>query len=263
MVYLTEKDEEGNITVTEDRAGFAVSPNSSLEKLVQAYIAQGGNPYDISMFLYPDSTAFDTDEEDNPTTARPHYPHGGVVAPKTVSYSNPVGEEGASGFEGYQGGFLELDRYYPARQGSRRDRGSRDDESVVRTVHTIRLWANQAIKERLQDIEWRIIKLSDLAEQLTKERDEVLVEAFGGSLDVLVDDFDPELHLQSLRVQSLIERMWVLIYVSGIELDDFKLDPDPEKLHEAPRSTSPEDANVGGLEFTFGDVPSEDLLELG
>jgi hypothetical protein len=262
VVYKTGKDELGNILVTEERIGFSVTKNSSLEKLFQAYIAQGGNPFDVSMFLYPDSTVVDTDEDDNPIV-KPRYPHGGVAAPKSVSYVDPVGEEGATGFEGYQGGFMEMDRYFPARQGSRRDRGSRDDESVVRTVQTMRLWANQDIKERLQDIEWRIIKLADLAEQLTRERDEVLVEAFGGAMDVLVDDFDPDLHLQSLRVQSLVEGMWDLIYLAGVELEEFQLDPDPENLHDAPRSTSPEETNVGGLEFTFENVQSEDLLDLG
>lgn len=262
VVYKTAVDDLGNIIVTEERIGFSVTPKSSLEKLLQAHIAQGGNPYDISMFLYPDSTAVDTDEDDNPIV-QPRYPHGGVAAPKSVSYANPVGEEGATGFEGYQGGFMEMDRYFPARQGSRRDRGSRDDESVVRTVQTMRLWANQDIKERLQDIEWRILKLADLAEQLTRERDEILVEAFGGAMDVLVDGFDPDLQLNSLRVQNLIEGMWNLIYTAGSEIEDFELDPNPDDLHDAPRSTSPEEANVGGLEFTFENVQSEDLLDLG
>ena len=41
--------------VTEKRSGFFVERNTTLGKLLVAYIAQGGNPFDISMFLIPDS----------------------------------------------------------------------------------------------------------------------------------------------------------------------------------------------------------------
>ena len=41
---------DGSYAVTEERMGVSVTPNSTLEKLVQAYIANGGNPLDISPF---------------------------------------------------------------------------------------------------------------------------------------------------------------------------------------------------------------------
>ena len=41
--------------VSERRVGFWVQEGSSLGKMVQAYIAMGGNPLDVSMFLSPDS----------------------------------------------------------------------------------------------------------------------------------------------------------------------------------------------------------------
>ena len=47
-------------TVTEERARFEVSPGSSLEKLVQAYVAHGGNPMSISLWLQPDQIHFTT-----------------------------------------------------------------------------------------------------------------------------------------------------------------------------------------------------------
>lgn len=53
---------------TERRDGFLVPPESSLGKLMRAYIAQGGNPFDISMFLQPDSFRFEEDRSPSSTT---------------------------------------------------------------------------------------------------------------------------------------------------------------------------------------------------
>ena len=50
-------------TVSEVRDSFYVSQGSSLEKLVQCYIACGGNPMSISLWLQPDEALFGTDED--------------------------------------------------------------------------------------------------------------------------------------------------------------------------------------------------------
>jgi hypothetical protein len=111
-------------------------------------------------------------------------------------------------------------------------------------MHQIRSWANQDIKERLLDIEWRIIKLCDLREQLEKERDEVLVQAFGGVLTGVgsLDEtrFDP-----SLRMQGLVQDLYSTLYVAQDTVD---------------QSFRAND-NVGFLQFTFDDVPSESLRD--
>jgi hypothetical protein len=81
-------------------------------------------------------------------------------------------------------------------------------------MHQMRAWASQEIKE-LQDLEWRIIKQCDLREQLVQERDEVLVQAFGGSLDG-VAPFDPARFEESLRVQNLIQDMYRMLYETEV-----------------------------------------------
>ena len=107
---------------------------------------------------------------------------------------------------------MRSDRYYAPRQGGRLDRGGTDFDTVTRTLHQIRSWANQDIKERLQDIEWRIIKQCDLREQLSKERNEILVQAFGGGSVEAIGPLDPNRFNQGLQVQVLIQTMNKILY---------------------------------------------------
>ena len=202
---------------------------------------------DISPFMYPDgSETLEIDSAGKPIT-QDHYPHGGVVAPISAKTEDPAGKPGASGYEAHQGGWLNTDRYYPGRLGGRVDRGTFDSDTVVRTMHNIRAWANQDIKERLQDVEWRIIKLADLREQLLRERDEVLVMAFGGALNEMdEEDYDAERFPSSVRVQNLIGGMQDLIFAPDSNSLSFKAHP-----------------QVGFLHFTFPDVPSENREPLG
>lgn len=211
MVYRVT-DVNGEARPTEERVGFSVTPNSSLGRLVQAYIAGGGNPLDISPFMYPDDVQIiEEDVEGNIKTAQ-RYPHGGILAPISVEYNEPLPKEGDdTGYGDYRGGYVRSDRYYPARQGGRLDRGGFDVETVVTMMHNMRSWASQDIRERLQDMEWRIIKLSDLREQLIRERDDVLVQAFGGVL-AGVGDFDDERFDPNQRVQSLVQGIYDIIY---------------------------------------------------
>lgn len=211
VVYRTVNI-DGEVKPTEERIGFSVTDESSLGRLVQAYVAGGGNPLDISSFMYPDSVEIlDEDPEGNLTIAQ-HYPHGGLAAPISVEYNDPLPVKGEdTGYGEYRGGHVRSDRYYPTRQGGRVDRGGFDVETVVSMMHNMRGWANQDIRERLQDIEWRIIKLSDLREQLVKERDDMLGQAFGGVLSG-VGDFDNERFDPNQRVQALVQGIYSLIY---------------------------------------------------
>jgi len=76
-------------TASEERVGLSVTPDSSVCRLVQAYIAQGGNPYDISMFLNPNSsnwvdvTDYEGADESTETTIveNQSQPYGGVLYP--------------------------------------------------------------------------------------------------------------------------------------------------------------------------------------
>lgn len=247
--------EGDSVKRSEVRKGFSVSRESSLGRLVQAYIATGGNPFDISGFLHPDLTSYDGDPS-NPAINQ-EYPFGGLTSPKSVEYNNPLPEVTDSetgtenpektGYEGYEGGMMPSDRYYPGRQGGRVDRGAWDSDTVVRTMHEIRGWNNQAIKLRLQNIEWQIIKLSDLHEQLSRERDEVLVQAFGGTLDG-VGEFDSDQFDERNLVQAIVQDMYKLL---------FQTDSNNLVTGFAPND------EVGFLVFTFPNEPSEDSGDLG
>jgi hypothetical protein len=248
-VYYADAEQtvDGQRKKTEVRTGISVTPNSNLCRLLQAYIANGGNPLDISPFSYPDSVqVLETDAEGNPTSVIERYPHAGVMAPMSANPTDPIQGPGESGYSAYPGGFIRGDRYFPARQGGRMSPGSFPRDSVVQTMQQIRGWANQEIKERLQDIEWRIVKQCDLREQLVKERDEVLVQAFGGVL-AGVGSLDEERFDPTLRVQNLVQDMYALLYpMDGDTVQSF----------------SPEEANAF-LVFTFPDLPSEYRDPLG
>lgn len=183
VLYASTIDETtGETSVTEQRMGFSVSQGSSLEKLIQAYIAQGGNPFDVSLFLSPDST-FLIDPEDEETET-PQQPYGGVVYPKSANYG--VGTT-------YEGGYLVVRKYIPARTGGRTDV---QDNSVAGAIDASRKWVNTTIQSRLHDVEARILKLVDLREQLLQELDDLTMAVGGttGSLPTLDQDaFDENL----------------------------------------------------------------------
>ena len=248
MTYKTKTDGDGNTIATEEPLGISVNQGSTLAKLMQAYIANGGNPFNICKFLMPNRTT--TAIVDDKNVRVESYPGGGVVAPLSVEYNDPlpVVEEGdptsaaRTGYENYRGGHLNTDRYYPNRMNSRKDRGSWDSDTVVRTMHDIRRWANQDIKTRLQDMEWRIIKQMDLREQLVNERDTVITQAFG-SLQDGVPEFDPESFRKERMVPVIIDEMAKLIS---------QVDPTTAELIGSGASSQ-----TGFLSFTFSDVTSE------
>ena len=159
VVVFYNSDED---RVTEERTGMYVSRGSSLEKLFNAYIALGGNPFDISLFLTPDATIVFPDESDNPTQ-----PGEGVIYPKDGVYS--IGTQ-------YEGSMLNLNKYIPGRIGSRR---KIEDSRIAGLVDQSRRWSQQAIRYKRNDIEARIIKLCDLREQLLLELDDIALAVSG------------------------------------------------------------------------------------
>jgi len=249
------KVEQGeSVLATEQRIGFSVTEGSTLARLVQAYIATGGNPFNISGFLHPESTGVET-AEDGAVDVSQDYPGGGVLSARSAEYNEPYVEdpvEGSTdpeqtGYEGFPGGYIGTSlgpshRYYPARQGGRMDRGAWDNATVNRMMHDTRAWANKEIRARLQDKEWRIIKLSDCWEQLRQERDFVLLGAFAGTLNDIVpmDDykFDPK-----RLCQNVIADMYALLFDVGDSGIPVGFGPHPE---------------LGHLYFAFEDV-AEDL----
>lgn len=253
MTYRPLQEGEG-IKRSWQRTGFTVTQGSSLARLVQAYIATGGNPYDISGFLRPDTTVWV--ETETGLVRQEQYPGGGFVAPKSSEYNDPmpqpVSDDGSespqqTGYEAYPGGFVESPRYNPGRLGGRLDRGSWDSTTVNRVMHDVRRWANKEIKYRLQDMEWRVIKLSDLVEQLQQERDHVLMEAFAGQLNGMPlldeDQIDPK-----RLCQVVIQDMYALLY----EIDAAGI---PYGFRAR--------TDTGFLRFMFPDVPEDETGTLG
>jgi hypothetical protein len=206
--YRTVSTTDGDIK-SEEKMGFTVTAGSSLEKLVQAYIANGGNPLSISGFMYPMSTTMDVDADGEGTKSE-QYPNSGVVFPMSADPNDPMPSANSTGYESSSGGMLDTYRYYAARQGSRVSPGSYDHGSVVKSMHQMRSWANQDIKE-LNDMEARIIKLCDLREQLIQERDVILVQAFGGVLDG-IQDLDADRFDANLLVQNIYQDMANLVF---------------------------------------------------
>jgi hypothetical protein len=180
-VLYAQNASNPNVT-TERRIGLDVTPNTSIEQLLRAYIAAGGNPFDISMFLTPDSIEVldeevDADEEGvvNRSSVRETQPYGGIAASLSTDPTNP-------GL--YVGGWLPLWRYPPRRFGNSVSYTAQAAD-MTRTIHATRGWVTQEIRTLRNDIEARILKLMDLREQLTLERDELLPQAVGGSVPML------------------------------------------------------------------------------
>jgi hypothetical protein len=155
MVITTEMQRIGKIeliygrdtvtgVVTHHRVGVVIeNPISSIGKLLTAYCALGGNPLDISMFLYPND---------------PDLPGKGFAYPKGFTYSLQGQEQDSDS---------NVPKYQPSRLG-----GTRETPSEI-TSTTMGLLREPIIQEMYQKrilLEERILKLADLYEQLDQEQ---------------------------------------------------------------------------------------------
>jgi len=195
---------------TEVRRELIVSKDSTLEKLLQAYIVAGGNPLDVSAFMHPDNLIFirdidpRLDSEDNPSDdstdpgySQSLYPNGGVVAPKTSTYH--IGGV-------FEGGYLTWGKYIPARTGG--DQKMSDlNQGIAAKLSYGRRWVNQAIRERRHHIEARIIKMVDLREQLLYERDVILRQAVAGTVDAISTILDPDEEHPDFHVSNIDDQI--------------------------------------------------------
>ena len=197
--YRMRKDDSG--TCTEERVGFSVSENTTLEKLIRAYTVAGGNPFDISMFLVPDSVTLADD--DDPTSAVELQPYGGVIAPKT---GDP-----AVNATFYGGGDLNVLKYTPART----DGQDAHDSNMSSSVSRSRKWVGQVIDERVHSLESRIIKLCDLREQLEQER-ELLVSTLGGTVDG-VPSLDPDVYDLDQTLSKIVSKIDAIFYITNAD----------------------------------------------
>ena len=195
--------------VTEKRVGLSVDVNSSLGKLLKAYIAQGGNPFDISMFLKPDSYAWVerddtsppldevTDSQGNAQNMYKSYdlPYGGVLSPRTAT----AGESEQIDTSGW----LPLLKYHGWKLGGSNKSIYPRADQIGGVVYHARKWATQEISHLRNNLEARIIKLCDLREQLMMERDDLLFNALSGTASKLAP-YDPNKQLDEVHLSHIV-----------------------------------------------------------
>ena len=212
VTYRVVAQADGTIQRAHDRIGVAVTTGSTLEKLMLAYIANGGNPLEISSFMYPMSRNVGDDGED-----MDQYPDGGWAFPQTASPDQPLAD-GASetGMTYFPGGMLKSPFFLSGGQGGRVSPGSYDYVQLVKAMHHLRAWANQDIKERLHELEARIIKQCDLREQLVYERDVLLPQTWGGSVHALATP-DNNYFDADLNGMSLIDDVSNMVFKTGVD----------------------------------------------
>ena len=206
--------------VTEKRVGLEVQTSSSLGKLMRAYIAQGGNPFDISMFLQPDSYDWVEREEGEtnadedimllngdgqPFNAFKRYtqPYGGVMAPRTA---HPRESEQLD-----TAGWLPIWKFEPRRLGDRNQSIYPRADEIGGVISHARKWVTQEIAHLRNNIEAKIIKLCDLREQLMMERDDILVNALAGTVA----------GLQPYNKDNILEELHLSHIVTNIDLNYF------------------------------------------
>jgi hypothetical protein len=176
-------------TVNEKRVGFIVSQGSTLEKLVQCYVACGGNPMSISMWLQPDEVQFKgaVDPIDNVSNNRnepfndnyvasspPDQPYYGAVAGKSATTYGP---RSGTRYDGGLPTFIRDPQTLAGRYFSESDASTK----IQTRMDYGRRWVQQAVCEAAA-LEHKIMKIMDLRECLKKERDEVVQQAVGGSV---------------------------------------------------------------------------------
>lgn len=195
-------DQEG--VLTEQRIGFMVSAGSVLEKLFQAYVAMGGNPFDVSMFLYPDSTLTLTIDGEDIT--QDMQPYGGVIYAK--SQLPGVGSVD-------EGGYLNLKKYWPARAGGTKEL---QDSTIMVAVDMIRRSINPTIRHRIHDMEAKIIKQCDLREQLQQEIEQLTIAMAG--IDGTIPDTDANLYSPKFNIAKLVNSIDTIVFASEDGIPD-------------------------------------------
>lgn len=219
VVIQNELERIGSITVlydrtdagqpTEKRKGFLVSPQgSSIHKLIQAYIVQGGNPLDLSLFLRPGQSHVLQEGE---TVS--WQPSGGAAYPKNGDMSNTV--SGA--------GYLSVSQYTPERTLGRNTL-STPKQRFEHADTLARRYVVKEIRYLRNDLEERILKLCDLREQLETELRETLVQAVGGTVRGL-PQFDDEQFEPKNLVAHIVAEIDAVLWVR----DPATLTVDPQQ----------------------------------
>jgi hypothetical protein len=203
----------GGGNATEQRVGIQAS--GTLLKLCQAYIAHGGNPFDISLFLYPNSAETiefaDPDDLENDHMVS-IVPAGGVAFP---SSSEKVGSPGALGGGQHMGGNIPLLNYPPNRTYEKTHMVDDATAGVWNMLEYVLRDSKVELRETLQNIEWNIVKLCDLREQLENEVID-MNRAWGGTSEAIggegTNRFEHNVFSGAHRVQNMVAYIDSMIF---------------------------------------------------
>lgn len=202
--------------VTEERRKIVVSTGSSLEKLVQCYIACGGNPMSISLWLQPDELQFTTDNDPPETPDDDPNEEFTDAGSETNPYDQPMGgvasiqsgEYEDGGF--YAGGRSTMIRDSTNLIGRYVQEGDAGAKVAIRMDHA-RRWVGQEIAS-LGKLETKIIKLMDLREQLQHELNVIIQQAVGGSVEAYPQLNDPDRFADNLHLCVICREMDSVFY---------------------------------------------------
>lgn len=147
---------------TEKRLGFSLDEGTSLCKLVQVYVALGGNPFDISMFIGPESTT------SSGGLSQRNVPHGGVLTLQEIKYAY---DQGAVDRDG---NFL---KFRSSRYGGPIQ--ARNEAQLADLIERFKKPYTKEIRYKRTRIEAQIIKLCDLREQLDQEVEDLIWSTYG------------------------------------------------------------------------------------
>ena len=203
---------------TEQRIGLVIEgdENTSLAKLLQAYVAVGGNPFDISLFLYPN------DEE---------CPGLGFAYPTGLQYSLQSTETDLDS---------NIQKYKPSAVGGARALNS---EKIAKNMDMARRFVTQEMYEKRIRLEERIIKLSDLAEQLQNEMTHMVNATLG---EGMTSSWSSNRFQESHSVPAMV---YLFDSTFRVPEEDGTVRPDAE----------PNIPALGGLPMLLSDVsPSSD-----
>ena len=212
---------EGSIreqeTVTEEREKFTVSKGSSLEKLVQAYIASGGNPMSISLWLQPDEILW-TGSED-PTNLASNDPNelftdvGSESQPPSQPYSGVYYNASTDSYDvgGRYPGGIPISITSTTRLAGKYIDEADAGAKIAILMDWSRRWVRQEIAE-MSGLEAKILKLMDLREQLMFERDTLVQQAVGGSVPDYLDPPDADRFARNLHLTELVRQMDSVFY---------------------------------------------------
>lgn len=235
VLYKTVPADNGSSRGTEERVGLAVTPDSSVCRLVQAYIAQGGNPFDISMFLDPNSSSWREvpDSEDSGLVEHQTQPYGGVLFPMSRQESD-YRSGGLGSLD--TGGMLMSLKNPKRRMGSTPVENRPNYGATRRSQYIVRKPFRQAIRDKRNNLEWRILKLMDLREQLEHEKSEILMACGGYISGVAISEGTVDMRLSTFELLGDLDNE-----IFSYDEEGNCLGPDRARLREGIRSYIYED----------------------